>query len=173
LNDFYKKVAVICVNETEEMADEMELEEWLAIEEDVIKQGLINNKGNLVTPIKYDDIAMEYCLPKFRSGLLKVKLDGLYGFINIDGEEIIPPTYDDARDFSKHGFAQVKKGEKWGVINTAGEIVIDIKHEQIWENDGKICYFIATNNLKCEWYDHSGKFLSNDEVDKMLDKKGK
>ena len=62
------------------------------------------------------------------NGLVKVKLDGKYGFINKDGEEIIPCKYEDADAFSD-GLAKVKSAEGWGFVNEDGEEIIPCKYE--------------------------------------------
>ena len=63
------------------------------------------------------------------NGLIKVRLDGKYGFINKDGEEIIPCKYEDADAFSD-GLAKVKSAEGWGFVNENGEEIIPCKYEE-------------------------------------------
>ena len=63
------------------------------------------------------------------NGLIKVRLDGKYGFINKDGEEIIPCKYEDADAFSD-GLAKVKSAEGWGFVNENGEEIISCKYEE-------------------------------------------
>ena len=63
------------------------------------------------------------------NGLIKVRLDGKYGFINKDGEEIIPCKYEDADVFSD-GLAKVKSAEGWGFVNENGEEIISCKYEE-------------------------------------------
>jgi len=62
------------------------------------------------------------------NGLIKVRLDGKYGFINKDGEEIIPCKYEDADAFSD-GLARVHSKEGWGFINKDGEEIIHCKYK--------------------------------------------
>ena len=62
------------------------------------------------------------------NGLIKVKLDGKYGFINKDGEEIIPCKYEDADNFPD-GLVKVKSAEGWGFVNENGEEIIPCKYE--------------------------------------------
>lgn len=47
----------------------------------------------------------------------------LYGYIDNKGNYIIPPTFDGALDFSEN-LAGVLIGQRWGVIDTTGAIVI-------------------------------------------------
>ena len=63
------------------------------------------------------------------NGLIKVRLDGKYGFINKDGEEIIPCKYEDADAFSD-GLAKVKSAEGWGFVNENGEEIVACKYEE-------------------------------------------
>ena len=62
------------------------------------------------------------------NGLIKVRLDGKYGFINKDGEEIIPCKYEDADNFPD-GLVKVKSAEGWGFVNEKGEEIISCKYE--------------------------------------------
>ena len=62
------------------------------------------------------------------NGLIKVRLDGKYGFINKDGEEIISCKYEYAGAFSD-GLARVKSAEDWGFVNENGEEIISCKYE--------------------------------------------
>ena len=65
--------------------------------------------------------------------------DGLWGFVNQDGEEIIPCIYDSVSDF-ENGYCLVCKDYKKGVINTSGDIIIKLndfstienKDDEIW-----------------------------------------
>ena len=52
------------------------------------------------------------------------------GFFNNKGEWVIKPEFDGTRDF-KNGYAAVKKGELWGVIDRKGNWVIQPKFEGI------------------------------------------
>ena len=63
------------------------------------------------------------------NSLIKVRLDGKYGFINKDGEEIIPCKYEDADAFSD-GLAKVKSADGWGFVNENGEEIISCKYEE-------------------------------------------
>ena len=62
------------------------------------------------------------------NGLIKVRLDGKYGFINEDGEEIIPCKYEDADNFPE-GLTKVKSAEGWGFVNKNGKEIISCKYE--------------------------------------------
>ena len=88
------------------------------------KYGFINEKGEKVTPCKYDHAG------RFSSnGLANVEIDGKYGFINEKGEEVIPCRYDNASSFYNGCFAWVKIDGKYGFINEKGEVVIPCQYD--------------------------------------------
>jgi len=69
----------------------------------------------------------------FSNGLLAVLKDGKWGYINENGEEVIPSKYDWALAFSECGLALVAiddyENRKYGYINTKGEEIIQIKYD--------------------------------------------
>ena len=78
-----------------------------------------------------------YLMEPFSGRLLKVKLDGKFGFIAKSGKEIIGFKYDEANDFSE-GLAAVKlDGMGWGYIDTADSVVIPLIYDMAYDfNDG-------------------------------------
>ncbi len=60
----------------------------------------------------------------FYDGLLLVKKDEKYGYVNTNGEVVIDFQFDDAYSFS-NGLASIKKDGKYGFIDTKGNIVIN------------------------------------------------
>ena len=59
-----------------------------------------------------------------------VLLNDQWGFINAQGEEIIAPQYDDARDFS-NGFAAVCREDLWGFVDTNGNNIIPLQYDDV------------------------------------------
>lgn len=55
-------------------------------------------------------------------GMLGVKRDGKWGFLDALGREAIPFVYDDVRSFNG-GTAYVKRDGNWSVINRAGQVL--------------------------------------------------
>ncbi len=163
ISDFFKRTAIVYKTEETESGEE------------TLKAGLINTKGKLITPIIYDEIEespyREFSVPIFNAGLLKVKRDGLYGYINEKGEEIIPPIYKDAKAFADSGLAGVKKENKWGMINTVGKLMIDYEYDDILEQNSKIGYIIVQIGEKPDMINYYGKIISNDELERMFEAK--
>ena len=65
----------------------------------------------------------------FSNGLAKITVNGKAGFINTQGEIVIPPKLKDAGRFSENLAPFENKNGKWGYINTKGEIVIKPKFD--------------------------------------------
>lgn len=83
---------------------------------------------------------------KFACGLAAVSKNGKYGYINKNGEVVIPYSYDRGYDFLD-GMAKVEKNGKIGYIDKRGKICIPIEYEdggdfyedRVWvKKDGKI-----------------------------------
>ena len=62
--------------------------------------------------------------------MARVKHNGKWGFVNLEGKSIIPAIYDDAKDFSD-GFAAVCLNKKWGFINKQGKTEIAFKYDGV------------------------------------------
>lgn len=59
-----------------------------------------------------------------------VKYDGKYGLININGEEIIPPIYEEI-SFEASNFVKAKKENFYGVLDKKGNIIVDFIYDNI------------------------------------------
>ena len=58
---------------------------------------------------------------------------GLWGYVSVDGQVIIEPTYEQVYGFSE-GMAAIKLNNKWGFINTNGTIVIPCEYDNVEAN---------------------------------------
>ena len=90
--------------------------------------GLISDTGKVILPPKYEYLTSLETLPA------RVRLNGKWGYIDLQGNEVTPIQFDAAKPF-KEGFAQVGMQadeiglrKHYGFINTQGQIVIDIKY---------------------------------------------
>lgn len=93
------------------------------------KIGFVNHDGELVLPPTYDkerDIESY----RFRDGLMIVKKNGKYGYLNTKLEEVIPCQFEEARPFDD-GLAAVKKDKMWGFIDKKGENVIPFGYKRV------------------------------------------
>lgn len=62
-----------------------------------------------------------------RDGRLHVVRDGKHGFLDLQGKEVIPCRYDEAGDFAQ-GRAMVRMGDRYGIIDTTGAIILPIEY---------------------------------------------
>lgn len=82
--------------------------------------GLYTLSGDTVIPVGKYDVMM----PFGKNSLTPMQRDGLCGFINRSGEEVISPKYEDVRAFSD-GLAAVKNQDfLWGFIDESGREVV-------------------------------------------------
>ena len=88
------------------------------------KEGIINTSGEEVIPIQYEKIIQ---MQSFN--LIKIKLDGKWGFIDYKGDIFIKPEFDQV-DQPWFGMIMVKKDGKYGYVNNSGVLVIPCKYEQ-------------------------------------------
>lgn len=67
---------------------------------------------------------------------------GTYGYFDNTGKKIVDYIYDDAEDF-ENGFANVKKGDNWGIINHNGQEIEKLNWYKIFFEQGM--------DIKDEW----------------------
>lgn len=107
------------------------------------KYGLIDTLGQLTVSAVYEEIG------SFSDGRLAVKRNGLWGFVNRDGLEVIPCRFREVQDFSE-GMAAVKVGNLWGFIDLDGDTAIPIayaaagnfRESKAWVKDDTGVYYI-------------------------------
>lgn len=69
-------------------------------------------------------------LSSFKCGVSRFKNKNMCGFLNLDGEIVIPPVYENVSDY-KEGIAVFRRGGKCGVINLENEIIVNPIYEDI------------------------------------------
>ncbi len=115
---------------------------------------LKNSKGAIVTQHIYKEIS------SIKYGLFKVKnKNNLYGFINRNGEEIIVPQFENAKDFHCRR-ATVGDGKRVGIINLKGEFIIPVKYKILDTEDGVI---VAQGDKGWVAFDLNGNKIENNE----------
>jgi len=86
---------------------------------------LINKKGEPVGDLAFEDAR---CFSE--EGYAAVCQNGLWGFINEDGEWAIECQYEEAESFH-YGFAAIRKDGLWGYIDEEGHVVIEPQFEEV------------------------------------------
>jgi len=86
-----------------------------------------NNKQNESnTEIGKLDLEVEE-LREFSEGLVAVKINGKWGYMDKKGNIVIDCLYESAGEFSE-GLVAVQKDGKYGYINNNGDVVVDFKY---------------------------------------------
>src|SRR4051812_8877846 len=76
-----------------------------------------------------------YSFGEYHKGWALIQKNGLLGFINSKGEEIVAPQYEAIHDFGeyKKGWAMIIKNGKQGFINDKGEEVVAPQYEAVYD----------------------------------------
>ena len=56
--------------------------------------------------------------------------DGRWGYIDAEGHWRVPPTLENARNYSEDGMARFRQDGRWGFVNLAGEVVVPPSFEE-------------------------------------------
>lgn len=113
---------------------------------------LMNKKGEIIKTLGTIDLL------KFSvEGLLAIRNNGKWGYMNNKGDVVIAPKYDSC-DVFKYGFARVRIGTKWGIIDRTGTQILESKYEGIFPGENGI--FIFYENGAWGVIDKTGKILA-------------
>lgn len=125
------------------------------------KWGYIDKSGKEVIPCIYDNFGV-----KFGEGLLLKKADTWYYAEPAKGKTTkFNYQYDQVAEMSE-GLAAVKKGSKWGYIDSKGKLVIHVK----FDDAGSFNEGIAPVRLAGKWtyIDKNGKQITNLLFDRVF-----
>lgn len=144
-------------------------------DKDVVKPaqflwGIINPYGKEIIAPQYlgignlseDLIRVEFAKGGFEThnyGCLSniLQIPGKWGFINMEGKEVISPTYNYAKDFSE-GLAAVKNNRRqWGFINKKNEEVIPFVYDRV--QNFRNGFSMVQVNRKWGLIDKTGKII--------------
>ena len=133
---------------------------------------VVNSKGEKIFE-DYKDISAlitsESSLLDLEKNVLRYKKDGLYGLINLDGEVVTEPIYEEISSLkNRPGRILVKKDDKYGVLDSKGKIVVPISYysivgdeycedENAYANTGYIVSIKTNNGIMYGYYNSTGK----------------
>ena len=102
---------------------------------------LMNKKGEVFKSLG----AVDYL--KFSvEGMLAIRENKRWGFVNNRGDVVVSPRYD-STDVFKYGYARVMKNKKWGLIDKAGNEVVEPKYENIFPGENGIFIFLIKHGV--------------------------
>lgn len=84
--------------------------------------GVMDEKGNIITKKKYNFIS-DYNNGRAIIGVSSNNADYKYGYINLEGKEVIPPIYSEATNFNEdRALVKIKDG-KYSLIDVYGKVI--------------------------------------------------
>jgi hypothetical protein len=94
--------------------------------------GLINREGKMIIPAEYDFIEDNYEIDQnLYRGLILVRKNGFYGFIDKTNKTIIPCIYSYPLYIHDNGMIVTEKDGMWGIINLKNETIIPFEYENL------------------------------------------
>lgn len=99
-----------------------------------------SNSKNHKLQHSYDEIY------EFYDGLARVQRNGMYGFINESGEEVIPCKYEYLSIFFSNEYCEVTKDDLSGLIDKTGQIIVPYKYDAVDYDEDIDAFFIRKNN---------------------------
>ena len=107
----------------------------------------------------------------YEEDILRVKKDGKYGIIDLDGKEIIPIVYDSIKTLkgTKNSLL-VEKDGKYGLVNKSGTTVIktDCKSIENIDEDYKHGYIVTASDNKKGIVGYTGTQILEAKYDKII-----
>ncbi|MBE7047034.1 MAG: WG repeat-containing protein [Ruminococcaceae bacterium] len=89
--------------------------------------GVIDNDARWIIDPEYSEIA------SYKDKIAVVRNGSYWGYVDDDGDEITPMQFEEARPFSKAGFAVTASGGKYGFVEDDGDTVIFPTYDDIGE----------------------------------------
>ena len=126
---------------------------WCLVFHDYGRCGLIDRNGNVVVPVEYEEVNYP------TDGMIRVRKNGLYGFLDTTGKVMVDCQYRTASGYSE-GLAVViidfdSDNMGYGYIDKSGNMAIAATHEYAYPfSEG---YAIVKDYDRFGMIDHSGR----------------
>ena len=114
---------------------------------------LMDTKGN-----PYKELTDIEVVKFPKEGLLGVRKDKKWGFIDKTGKQVVPFLYEDCDSYVGN-YAKIKQDDKWGIIDKTGKVIIAPKYDNIVPNEEGI--FIYYQDSYYGIIDKNGKIISS------------
>jgi len=105
---------------------------------------VIDTSCQIISKEKYDTICLMV------RGFACVKKHNKWGYINKNGETVIPIIYNRIGNFNSDFMAKVQKNSKWGYLNKKGEVTIPLIYDEL--NDFNEYYDVTLVRIKDSSY---------------------
>ncbi len=124
------------------------------------KYGLIDTLGRVTVNLRYDELG------GFSEDRLAVKRNGLWGYVNEEGLEVIPCRFKFVKNFHNN-LAAVKLGNKWGMINKQGDVVINFQYTRLGNLKNGLAWVYTPKGSG--YIDANNNFIIDPKFDKAFD----
>lgn len=104
----------------------------------------------------------------YEENVLKVKKDGKYGIINLDGKVLVEPQYDEiVAIFGIKNAYKVKKDNLYGVVDGEGKQILNVNYADVINlgEDNKSGYIVKDQNGKFGILDYSANQILESKYD--------
>ena len=128
----------------------------LFLVEENTKYGLMNDKTEMVLPIKFD-----FIFNSFTDDNLIVKDKTNFFLVNIEGKTILQDNFKSLGFADKNLYFFSKNSKDYGIIDSTGKIIIEPKFQELKILDQENHYYTAKMNGKYGVIDNKGNFLVN------------
>ena len=131
------------------------------------KKGVINEYGECIIPISFDDIEYDYIGDIQGYIVTQNGKKGVYGY---DGIIKIPAIYDELERCREGGMVLATKDSKQCVFKDTGEIIIPMRYDSIKYDYWDLHGFILSSHGKMGFYDSNGLEIipiQYDEIQKI------
>ncbi|HEY9364684.1 MAG TPA: WG repeat-containing protein, partial [Chitinophagaceae bacterium] len=127
--------------------------------------GFIDYSGKMIIPLNFEEVGDFSSRTEIRdgkivdAGVARAKMNGKWGHINLKGEWITEPVYDEVLDFDG-SYAKVKNNNKFGLINIRKEVITACIYDEI-RMDKDLIYAIMVKDKSGKWgiMDFYGKLV--------------
>lgn len=122
------------------------------------RHGFINTKGDWIIENKYVTIE-KFADNGLAKMCVKVGDDSyLYGYIDRNGNEVVPAKYSECNDFS-NGLAAVRIENNWGFVDSKGDMVIEAKYALVTDfADNGLAFARLSDGSMAGYIDKTGAY---------------
>lgn len=126
--------------------------------------GLKTKEGELIVEPQYKE------MQPFSCGLSQVRNDNYqYAYINVQNVQVVSfGRFNWCDPLFKMGLARVKHGNKWGIINTVGKVVLPIIYDKIWPLEEEYIHTIRVVQEEKENTIDVNSFLTDNLLDGIV-----
>jgi hypothetical protein len=131
--------------------------------------GYVNNSGELVIPVNIEaDYGWMLDARDFSEGVVAILNKDQWGYMDKEGNTVIPFKYESASDFS-NALATVSKDYKYGAIDHSGKTAIDFKYNHLGEFKDGLANFTPADSEKNGFINSKGKEIIAPIWDQAMD----